>query len=200
MEINIDISITSAAALTSVSSQNKQFEAFSATLEHFEIKLCTLGKSRIEGKSLTEGVHELGLVGYAKEVRITELRIKIRESVLYDLGTTPKKYSGLRNGIEKLHGEWSSDHVQIDKLLVRADFLDVEIEIEVERRLQEHLSAEAMSGEMITNTLAYSCTSMEYRSSLMNLTTIFNDFTDSCREFIKELKGDIVDEIRKSVL
>ncbi|MBL8025388.1 MAG: hypothetical protein JNL74_03210 [Fibrobacteres bacterium] len=197
MEINIDISIRSSSTLTSVSSQTGRFREFAATLEHIQMKICSLGKSKIEGKSLTDGVRDFGIVGYAKELRIDELRVRIRESVLYDLGTTPKKFGGLKSGIEQLHSEWMYEHDRIDKLVVKFDFLEAEIEIEVERRLQEHLSAEALSGELIVNTLAYSSVSVEYQSSLANIKNVFTEFADCCRELIKGLVSDAAETIRK---
>jgi len=169
MEINITGTVTSSTARTTALKQAEDAHQFSKTLEQIQSRISTLGKSKIAGKTMREGIRELGILGYAREKHIDALRVQIREQVLHDIGITAKQYQNLRTGINNLHASPYLSQKEIDRLNKMSDNLDDEIEIEVERRLREHLEAEAKAGMLILNTLAYDKGSEEYKGALAKL-------------------------------
>jgi hypothetical protein len=170
VETGVICTFTSSITQTSDLKQADDARQFEQALNLIQTRLSTFGKSKIEGKTLAQGVHELGIVGYAKEKRIDELRKQIRELVLHDLGITKKQYDSLRGGIKALKANPYLSQGKIDKLNKMSDDLDDEITKEVERRLQEHLAAEAQAGEFITNTIVYDKGSQKYNAELAKLT------------------------------
>lgn len=190
MEINLTRTIASENTPASSLKQAHEAHEFKKTLEHIQSRMYTLGKSKVEGKTMTECVQELGILGYARELRIDELRVQIRERVLHDLGITQKQYQGLRSGIRGLKANQYLPQDEIDDLNKMSDKLDKEIEIEVERRLQEHLAAEAKAGKLIINTLAYASNSKECKDAISELEDLLGSVTENFKLLKKKEKGD----------
>lgn len=192
METGIIGLSTSNITRTSALKQADEAREFSKTLETLQTRLSGFGKSKIKGKTLSEGVQDLGIMGYVKEARLDELRKQIRDRVMHDLRITEKQYQALRGGIRKLHANSCLPQDNIDRLVTMSDDLEDAITAEVERRLKEHLAAEAGAGMLITNTLAYNPNSRECQKALTKLREMLDDVVKRYRELkALEEKGDL---------
>jgi len=85
---------------------------------------------------------KMGILQYARELRIQEMREQIRITLLHEMGISEKIFNKLKTGIDNLAANENVPQTRIDALQARFAKLEKDIELEVERRLLKRLEEE----------------------------------------------------------
>jgi hypothetical protein len=94
------------------------------------------------GTSDFASVVKMGILKYARELRIQEMRDQIRITLLHEMGISEKIFKKLKAGIDNLAANENVPQTRIDALQAKFAKLEKDIELEVERRLLKRLEEE----------------------------------------------------------
>jgi hypothetical protein len=150
MEINKLGTTTLASALSSSKDINGNADAFEDLLNSASGRLAAITDEAQPasttpssgGISDFASVVKMGILQYARELRIQEMRDQIRITLLHEMGISEKIFNTLKAGIDNLAANENVPQTRIDALQAKFAKLEKDIELEVERRLLKRLEEE----------------------------------------------------------